>query len=79
MSRECDILIEDSDPARELIDAELGETSPHHEEYGTFVDAVSPNLPFLPDSWEQRLCTTMRFPCDVVRILMQPVRIIVQA
>lgn len=54
MSRECDVLIEDSDPARELIDAELGQTSPYHEEYGTFVDMVSPSFPFLPDGWEQR-------------------------
>jgi hypothetical protein len=54
MSRECDILVEDSDPARELIATELGKTSPYHEEYGTFVDTVSPGFPFLPVGWEQR-------------------------
>jgi len=54
MSRECDILVDDSDPVRERIDAELGATSPYHEEYGTFVDTVSPSFPFLPDGWEQR-------------------------
>jgi len=54
MSRECDILVEDSDPVRELIDTELGEASPYHEEFGTFVDTVSPSFPFLPDGWEQR-------------------------
>ncbi len=54
MSRECDILIEDSDPMRERIAAELGATSRYHEEHGTFVDIVSPTFPFLPDGWEQR-------------------------
>ena len=51
MSRECDVLVEDSDPARERINAELGEASPYHEEFGTF---VSPSFPFLPDGWERR-------------------------
>jgi hypothetical protein len=54
MSRECDILVEDSDPVRERIDAELGATSRYHEEHGTFIDTVSPTFPFLPDGWEQR-------------------------
>jgi len=54
MSRECDILVEDSDPVRERIDTELGETSPYHEEHGTFIDTVSPSFPFLPDDWERR-------------------------
>jgi len=54
MSRECDILLEDSDPARERIDAELGMASRYREEHGTFVDTVPPTFPFLPDGWEQR-------------------------
>src|SRR5215510_767016 len=54
LSRECDVLIEDSDPVRAVIDAELGEASPEHEKHGTFVDTVSPGFPFLPDGWEQR-------------------------
>jgi hypothetical protein len=54
MSRECDILIEDSDPARERVEAELGEQSHYYDEHGTFIDTVSPTFPFLPDGWEQR-------------------------
>lgn len=49
MSRECDILFEDSDPARERIDAELGSMSRYREEHGTYIDTVSPTFPFLPD------------------------------
>jgi uncharacterized nucleotidyltransferase DUF6036 len=54
MSRECDILMDGGDPARERIDVELGSTSMYQLEHGTFVDTVSPSFPFLPDGWEQR-------------------------
>jgi hypothetical protein len=54
MSRECDILIDDNDPAREQIDAALGSTSMYQREHGIFIDTVSPSFPFLPDGWEQR-------------------------
>ena len=54
MSRECDILIEDSDPIHARIEELLGRTSRHQEEHGTYVDTVSPTFPFLPDGWEQR-------------------------
>jgi hypothetical protein len=57
MSRECDILIADSDPRRSQIDAELGAGSRYHEERGTYLDAVSPGFPFLPDGWSQRANT----------------------
>lgn len=45
-----------SDPGRifDLV-ATLGEDSPHHQQYGYFLDAVSPMLPCLPEGWEQRL------------------------
>jgi hypothetical protein len=54
MSRECDILVDDSDPVRERIHAELGARSRHHDEYGTYVDTVPPTFPFLPNGWELR-------------------------
>jgi hypothetical protein len=54
MSRECDIIVDGSDPAYERIAIELGEQSRYHEEHGTFVDTVPPSFPFLPDHWEQR-------------------------
>src|SRR5262249_7941143 len=57
MSRECDVLIADSDPKRSQIDAELGAGSRYHEEHGTYVDAVSPGFPFLPDGWSERAST----------------------
>lgn len=34
---------------------QLGEHSPFHQASGIYLDAVSPDLPSLPDGWEQRL------------------------
>ena len=68
MSRECDVLVDESDPLAARIDAELGEGSPYYEEHGTFVDIVSPTFPFLPAGWEGRSrrvassCTTSCCP-----------------
>lgn len=44
------------DPGRifDLQDA-LGENSPFHRDHGIYLDAVSPDLPTLPDGWEQRM------------------------
>ena len=48
MSRECDILLDDSDPLHDRIDAELGEASPYHAEHGTYVDTVLPRFRSFP-------------------------------
>ena len=44
------------DPGRAAdIAAVLGENSEFHERNGYYLDAVSPNLPVLPDGWKDRL------------------------
>lgn len=45
-----------ADPGRlfELQHA-LGEGSPYHREHGVYLDPVSPQLPTLPEGWQQRL------------------------
>ena len=55
LSRDVDCYTRD-DPGRifELQD-ELGEGSAFDQAHGYFLDPVSPNLPTLPDGWEQRL------------------------
>jgi len=35
--------------------AQFGEGSSFHQTYGYYFDAVSPDLPTLPDGWEQRM------------------------
>lgn len=35
--------------------AQFGESSPFHQTHGYYFDAVSPDLPTLPDGWEQRM------------------------
>lgn len=35
--------------------AQFGEGSPFHQTYGYYFDAVSPDLPTLPEGWEQRM------------------------
>jgi hypothetical protein len=44
------------DPGRifDLMD-QLGEDSPFHRDHGIYLDAVSPDLPTLPDGWEARM------------------------
>jgi hypothetical protein len=44
------------DPGRifDLTDL-LGENSPFHRDHGIYLDAVSPDLPTLPDGWESRM------------------------
>ena len=43
------------DPARAgEIAAIIGQGSAFEDEYGYYVDAVSPDLPTLPDNWEER-------------------------
>lgn len=37
------------------LSAEFGEDSAFHRAYGYYFDAVSPDLPTLPDGWQQRL------------------------
>lgn len=60
MSNDVDCYTKD-DPGRilEMVDA-LGENSPHHEESGFYLDAVSPNLASLPDGWKERLIKVQR-------------------
>jgi hypothetical protein len=55
MSRECDLLLDDSDPLTSVIDEQLGIDSPRAAESSVYVDTVSSTFPFLPDGWEQRL------------------------
>lgn len=40
--------------------AALGENSPYHKTSGFFLDAVSPELPSLPDGWQARLIKVER-------------------
>ena len=55
MSRECDLLLDESDPLTSAIDEQFGVDSPHAAESSVYVDTVSSTFPFLPDGWEQRL------------------------
>lgn len=50
-----------ADPGRifDMVDA-LGENSPYHEKSGFFLDAVSPDLPSLPEGWRDRLIKVER-------------------
>lgn len=55
MSRDVDCYTrQDPDRIFEL-QGELGEGSPFDLSHGYFLDPVSPNLPTLPEHWEQRL------------------------
>jgi len=38
----------------------LGENSPYHRDHGIYLDAVSPDLPTLPDGWESRMIKVER-------------------
>jgi hypothetical protein len=55
MSRECDLLLDDSDPLTAALDAALGPESGLAAEQFVHVDTVSSTFPFLPDGWEARL------------------------
>ncbi len=55
MSRECDLLVDESDPLAAAIDEVLGPGSAHAAERFVHVDTVSSTFPFLPDDWEERL------------------------
>jgi hypothetical protein len=55
MSRECDLLLDESDPLTSVIDEQLGIDSLRAAESSVYVDTVSSTFPFLPDGWEQRL------------------------
>lgn len=55
MSRDVDCYTR-QDPDRIFdLQADLGEGSPFDLSHGYFLDPVSPNLPTLPEHWEQRL------------------------
>jgi len=62
MSRECDFLLDESDPLTSVIDQGLGPESPRAAEASVWVDAVSSTFPFLPTDWEQRLVSLAGFP-----------------
>lgn len=55
MSRECDLLFDESDPVVGAIDASLGPDSERAIERFVHVDTVSSSFPFLAPGWEQRL------------------------
>jgi hypothetical protein len=55
MSRECDLLLDESDPLTSMIDEQFGVDSPRAAESSVYVDTVSSTFPFLPDGWDQRL------------------------
>jgi hypothetical protein len=55
MSRECDLLLDESDPVALEIDSALGPDSPLAAERFVHVDTVSSTFPFLPPGWEARL------------------------
>jgi hypothetical protein len=63
MSMDLDCYTKD-DPERvfELVPA-LGENSPFHHAEGFFLDAVSPDLPTLPEGWQDRLLKLERGGC----------------
>ncbi len=46
--------IEDPERIFDLQDL-LGENSPYHRDHGIYLDAVSPDLPTLPDGWDSRM------------------------
>jgi hypothetical protein len=55
MSRECDLLFDESDPIVEALDAGLGPDSERAAELFVHIDTVSSTFPFLAPGWEQRL------------------------
>ena len=55
MSRECDLLFDESDPVVEVIDASLGPDAERAAELLVHVDTVSSSFPFLAPGWERRL------------------------
>lgn len=62
MSRECDFLLDESDPLTAAIDQSLGPESPRAAETSVWVDTVSSTFPFLPAGWEQRVVSLAGFP-----------------
>lgn len=53
------------DPQRaQEFSAQFGENSSFHQEHGYYFDAVSPDLPTLPEGWEQRMMRQV-LPCGV--------------
>ena len=62
ISRECDVLLDDSDPLVAAIDEQLGRDSAYAAESYVHVDTVSSTFPFLPAGWEQRLVSLAGFP-----------------
>ena len=55
ISRECDLLFDESDPVVAAIDADLGPSSERAAELLVHVDTVSSSFPFLAPGWEHRL------------------------
>lgn len=50
-----------ADPGRIFdLAAALGENSPYHQQSGFYLDAVSPELPSLPEGWQDRLIKVER-------------------
>ncbi|HWU87086.1 MAG TPA: DUF6036 family nucleotidyltransferase [Kofleriaceae bacterium] len=55
ISRECDLLFDESDPVVVAIDSSLGPGSERAAELLVHVDTVNSSFPFLAPGWEQRL------------------------
>jgi hypothetical protein len=54
MSIECEVLLDEDDPATRVIDDELGRSSPYVATHGLYADTVSSTFPYLPGGWEVR-------------------------
>lgn len=60
------------DPLRaQDFSAEFGENSAFHQEHGYYFDAVSPDLPTLPEGWAQRMLKQV-LPCGVKVKFLEP-------
>ncbi len=60
------------DPLRaQEFSAQFGENSSFHQAHGYYFDAVSPDLPTLPEGWEQRRLRQV-LPCGVKVKYLEP-------
>jgi hypothetical protein len=55
VSAECDIWLREEPEAAARLAAELGKDSAFAKTTGVYADPLPPDLPMLPDGWEQRL------------------------
>lgn len=55
LSVECDIWLQDEPAVATLLASELGKASPFAKTTGVYADPLPPDLPLLPEDWQQRL------------------------